>query len=187
MNRRQTFAFIASLLVVAAFSRIIPHAPNFTSMGAVALLGGAWFRNKSVSVLVPMLSLFASDLVLNNLVYGTGTGFVWFYEGAEYVYGSFLLISLIGSFGLKGNAVLKKFGVYAAYSVVSAILFFLISNFGVWMSGTMYPQTAAGLMTCYAAALPYIFSSAAAFLVYGAAIMGIKEWATGRVSATERA
>ncbi|GGH74093.1 DUF6580 family putative transport protein [Phaeocystidibacter marisrubri] len=184
MNRRQTFTFVASLLAVAAFTRLIPHAPNFTSMGAVALIGGAWFRKSSWSVLLPLLALFASDLVLNNLVYSTGSGFTLFYSGAEYIYGAFALISLLGAFGLK-NAKLSKFGRYAIFGGVSAFLFFLISNFGVWMADAgMYSKDFAGLMACYTAAVPYALNSVASFIAYGFAIMGIKEVVEARFAAS---
>lgn len=184
MNRRQTFTFVASLLAVAAFTRLIPHAPNFTSMGAVALLGGAWFRKSSWSILLPLIALFASDLVLNNLVYSAGNGFTLFYDGAVYIYGSFALISLIGAMGLK-SAKLSKFGRYAIFGGVSAVLFFLISNFGVWMADAgMYSKDFAGLMACYTLALPYAINSVASFLVYGFAIMGIKEVVETRFAAS---
>lgn len=185
MNRRQTLLFVASLLLVAAFTRLIPHAPNFTSMGAVALLGGAWLRKNSWSIVLPIVALFASDLVLNNVIYGQGNGFVFFYEGAEYIYGAFVLISLIGALGLKDGGSLNRFVNFALFGGLSTVVFFLLSNFGVWKSGMMYPLTVSGLIECYTLAIPYAFNTLASTLIYGGVLMIIKEnvewkWSTIR-------
>lgn len=180
MNRRQSFAVIAGLLIVAAFTRLIPHYPNFTSLGAVALLGGAWFRNKAWAVLIPLSALFLSDLVLNNAVYAYSDDFVFTYSGMAYVYGAFALVSLIGMLGLKGNARTSNWKGYTLYAIVSTVAFFVISNFGSWLADPMYTKDLQGLVLCYEMALPYAVNSLAGTMVFGFALMFAKEGILGR-------
>ena len=87
---------ILALIFLAAFSRIIPHMPNFTPVGAIALFGGAYFTNKYHAFLVPIFSLWISDLIINNFLFSFYSGFTFFYPGFEWQYSSFLLIKLIG-------------------------------------------------------------------------------------------
>ncbi|SVB25226.1 uncharacterized protein METZ01_LOCUS178080, partial [marine metagenome] len=60
---------LAWLLILAAFSRLIPHPPNFTALGAMALFGGAYVSSRTLAIILPLGALWVSDLILNNLVY----------------------------------------------------------------------------------------------------------------------
>lgn len=154
---------VTVLIVVGALTRILPHAPNFTAIAAVALFSGALVKNRSLAFLIPLTALFVSDLIINNLIYPQYfDGFSLGYAGMWAVYGSFLLVVLMGRLfmipGKPGNMLMM--------SVTSAIVFFLITNFQVWSMGGMYPANAAGLAASYLAALPFLGNMVAGTGVY---------------------
>src|ERR1700688_456189 len=124
------FLVLASMILAAAASRLIPHPPNMTSITAVALFGGAYFSDRRLAFLVPLAALFLSDL------------FLGFYGHMEVQYLSFALIVCIGLWLEKDRSVLK----IAAAALAGSVLFFLLTNFGVWAFGSLYPRTPAGLM-----------------------------------------
>ncbi len=182
------FVVITAIILVAALSRLLPHPPNVTAVGAVALFGATFFAKRWVSLLMPFLALWISDLALNNILYAQYyDGFVWMTPGFEWLYGSFALIVLLGFFMLRGENPLsiwmKKLGfggiklpVLLTASLSASTIFFLISNFGVWMSGTMYPKTIAGLGACYTAALPYFFNTLVGDLFFVGVLFGAYAW-----------
>ena len=63
------FVAVAALVLIAALSRLLPHPPNVTAVGAMALFGGAYLSNRYFAVILPLISLFLSDLILNNVAY----------------------------------------------------------------------------------------------------------------------
>lgn len=163
MNKK--FAFIIALLVIGITSRFIPHYPNFTALGSMALLSGAVLRKPLAAFVLPFIALFLSDIILNNVIYA-GANFTVFYQGAIYVYGALVLTVFLGRLVSKLNA-----RNYVGLSLLSSLLFFLITNFGVWQTGLLYPDTFSGLLACYAAAVPYALSHLAGTIVYGVVIM----------------
>lgn len=170
---------ILSLIVLlAAFSRLIPHPPNFTTIGAMSLFGAAYFSRKYLAFVVPIVAMWLSDLLLNNVIYGQYFDhFVWFYNGFYWTYAAFIFIGFIG-FGL-----LKKVrpANLLIASLSASVIFFLVSNFGVWASGTMYPNTFSGLINCYAAGLPFFKNTLMGDLAYSGALFGIFELAQYKV------
>jgi len=76
-----SYLTIIMLILFASFSRIIPHMPNFTPLGAMALFGGAYLKNKYHALVIPIASLWLSDLVLNNFIFSFYSDFTWFYPG----------------------------------------------------------------------------------------------------------
>lgn len=179
------FIILTTIVVLAALSRLLPHPPNFTPVGAMALFGAAYFAKRWMGLLMPLVALWISDLVLNNVVYGQYyEGFVWLTPGFEWLYGSFALIAVLGFFTLRGNenplsVWAKKIGLgnvqipsLLVASLSASTIFFLVSNFGVWMSGLMYPKTIAGLGTCYAAAVPYFFNTLTGDLLFVGVLFG---------------
>jgi len=165
---------ITLMVFFAAFSRLIPHPANFAPIGAMALFGAAYFSKRYLSFIIPILSMWLSDLVLNNVVYGQYFNhFVWFYPGFYWTYGAFILIGLIGFI------VLKKIKVHYVIigSLSASIVFFLISNFGVWFSTSMYPKDFTGLIVCYTAGLPFFKNTLIGDFVYTGILFGIFEYA----------
>lgn len=167
------FWALSLMIVLAAATRFL-MIPNFTAVGAMGLLGAAHFRHKAWAFALPFAALFLSDLVLNNVFYAQyHEGFVWFHEGAYWTYLGFAGIVLLGILGLRSVSPSRLLGV----SVSASLLFFLISNFGVWVSSAMYSKDAAGLALCYTAGLPFLAPSMLGDLLYAALLFGLYEWA----------
>ena len=147
------FTVLTVLIVACAFSRMIPHLPNFSPLGAIGLFGAAYFSKKWQAFLIPILATWLSDLFINNVIYGQYfPEFTWFYPGFYWQYGSYLLITLAGIF------IFKKVNTkrVLAGTLASTLIFFVVSNFGVWVGGLMYPKNTTGLIACYLAGIPYI-------------------------------
>lgn len=138
-NLTPRFLVLAGLILAAAFTRLIPHPPNFTAIGAMALFGGAYFSKKSFAYAVPLIAMFLSDIIIG------------FHPGMYAVYLSFILIVMIG-ISLSNK---KKIGNIFLASVSASVLFFVITNFALWLTGVLYPKTAAGLAACFTAAIPF--------------------------------
>jgi len=143
-------------IVLAAASRLMPHPPNVTPIAAMALFGGAYFSHRAAAYLVPLAAMALSDLALG------------FHSTLPFVYASFILIVMIGS-RLQRR---KTVPAVASAALVSSVLFFLVTNFGVWATGTMYPKTWAGLATAYGAALPFFRNTVLGDLAYAAVLFG---------------
>lgn len=165
------FGIVALMIVFAALSRLLPHPPNFTPIGGMALFGAAYFSRKYLAFLIPLAALLISDLVLNNIVYPRM--FPEYYDGtfawgvSPWIYGSFILITLLG-FGLLKQIKLPRL---VGTSLLASSLFFLVTNFGVWASG-VYPKTLDGLMACYAAGVPFFWNTLAGDLFYVGVLFG---------------
>lgn len=149
------FFLATSLIVIAAIYRLLPHPPNATPVGAMALVGGLYIGRKYLAFILPLLALFLSDLVINNTIsrsfLSEQTGLVIFSDYMIPVYFSFILIVGIGFILSKQSAFQKiLFG-----TLLSSVSFFIITNFGVWLSSTGYPKNFSGLMMCYEMAIPF--------------------------------
>jgi hypothetical protein len=170
--RKNSPLFIIFLIFLAAFTRLIPHYPNFTAVGAIALFGGAFLHKRYLALLVPVAALFVSDLFLNNLVYsnlsGSSESFTLFYAGSLWVYGAFILIVLLGMKLLKSRSI----GLLAGTSALASIIFFITTNFGMWIGSGIYPKTIGGLAACYYVALPYFWNTLLGDLFYVGVLFG---------------
>jgi hypothetical protein len=148
MNRQNnTLLFSALFLVVAAaFTRLFPHPPNFTAIGAMAIFGGSVIKDKKLALLLPLAALFLSDVCLHLFTPVNG-----FYGISQiFVYGAFILITLLAT-----NMRKRSVGNIAFAAVWSSAIFFLISNVGVWLASGFYAKSISGLMACYATAIPF--------------------------------
>ena len=145
---------LSIIILLAAFTRIMPHPPNFSPMAAIGLFGAAHFAKKWQAFFIPLLGIWLSDLVINNFIYSSSdTNIVWFYNGFYWQYISYIIIIFIGLFIFnKGVSLSKTFGGIVA----SSGIFFLVSNFGVWAGSGMYPKNIAGLISCYIAGIPFM-------------------------------
>ena len=166
------FGILALMILLAAMSRLLPHPPNFAPIGGMALFGAAYFSKRYWAFLVPIVSMWISDLVLNNAVYGQYFDhFVWFYSGSLFTYGAFALIVVLGIFTLKK----VRIPTLIASAFGASVIFFLVSNFGAWFSSMMYPKTFAGLMACYTAGIPFFHNTILGDLVYTGILFGVFE------------
>lgn len=159
------FLVVTLMVFAAAFVRLIPHPPNFAPIAAIALFGGAYFNKKSLAFAVPLSAMFLTDAIIG------------FHSGMWIVYLSFALIVVIGMLMLKKVNV--KNVVFA--SVTASISFFIITNFGVWAFGTMYPKNIAGLIECYIAAIPFIQNTLIGDLFFSGIMFGVFEFAKTKI------
>ena len=140
--------------------RILPHLPNFTPVGAIALFGGVYLR-KRFALVLPVLALFFSDWLIG------------FYKPLLMiaVYGSFLLAVQFG-FWLKKH---KRWYTIGVSAIVSAVLFYLITNFAFWAFTSWYGKTFSGLILCYTAAIPFFRNTLMGNLFYVPLFFGTYE------------
>lgn len=175
------FGIVTLFVLVAAFSRLLPHPQNFAPISAMALFGAAYYNRKHFAFLMPMLAMFLCDIVLTNVVYaGMYDKFVLFYPGALYTYMSFIVIAMVGFVLLKKVSLGRIIG----SSLLASVIFFLISNFGTWASGLMpYSKDLSGLMTCYAAGIPFFRNTLMGDLFYCGVMFGVYELIKAKVPA----
>ena len=178
-SSKNNFYFVLGLILIAAFARIIPHYPNFTPLCAIALFGGKYFNNKYIAYLLPLLALWFSDILINNFILNNYfDGFTLFYSGFYWQYGSFILITLIGRKTLKNISFLRLLGI----SISSSLLFFIISNFGVWISSSFYSKDIFGLVECYVAAIPFYYGTLSGTIFYLFFLFGSYEFLSQKLS-----
>lgn len=180
-NVKPNTMLVAGAILAAALFRLVPHWPNFTPMGAIALMGGALVANRFAGVLIPLVAMVISDyltVVLINFAWTTPTEYFTAPQ-TGFVYLGILSNIFIGY--LLGNVSIKKegFSLFSKHfstsllsaSLVSAILFFLISNFGTWVSG-LTPGNPS-LMAVYALGIPFFGYSLLANVFYSFLFFGI--------------
>ena len=131
--------FVISVIISGALLRFIPHWPNFTPVAAMALFGGAYLGRKHLAFIIPFAAMFLSDLILG------------FHKDMWAVYLAFGLTVFIGTM-IRQNV--RLVSVISA-SIISSVLFFLLTNFAAWLSSPFYPPTFAGLMQSYIAGLAF--------------------------------
>jgi membrane-associated HD superfamily phosphohydrolase len=150
------------LIALAALSRLIPHEYNFTPIGAIALFAGTYITSKRLAFLLPLVTLFISDILL-EITSGTG-----FYRDMIFVYFSIALVVAIG-FLLRGR---EQRQTIMVASLVSSMVFFFITNFGVFLMHDLYPKTGAGLISCYIAGIPFLKGTLMGDLFYNLVLFG---------------
>ena len=149
---------ISSLLVIlGVICRVVPHPPNAVAMGAIALYAGARLPRRWAWS-IPVVAMLLADLFLD---WGTNRPFLassrWF------IYAAFLPIALMGRFAKNSSNPMRLAGL----SISASLWFFVVSNLGVWALDTMYPMTAAGLVACFTAAIPYFGTGDYGFFANG--------------------
>ena len=149
-----------------ALSRIIPHPPNFTPVIAIAVFMPYLTRSLYSAMLVPLSAMFVSDLYL-----GLHSSMFW-------VYTSILLGTTLSHYTMS----MKKTYVHlGSNALLSSTIFFVITNFAVWMSGTMYPLTLDGLLLCYTMAIPFFGNTLAGTLFY-VSLLGLVSYLATNIS-----
>lgn len=154
--RASRFLVILGFIAIGMLSRLFPHPPNFTSINAIALFGTFYLGNQWLSLATVFSTVFLSDLFLGS------------HSTIPFVYLSFGLSTLLGH-GLKEGNSLRRISMICFFS---SLLFFLVTNFGVWMTNTCYPKTMEGLWVCYLAALPFFTNQILGDLAYASLLFG---------------
>jgi hypothetical protein len=153
MNR---FFLLSGMILVAVLAKCVPHPVNFTPIGAIALFAGAHFTSKRAAYLVPLVALLVSDLItgLHVLI--------------PFVYGCFALNVLLGFWIRRQRSALRTISAI----FMGAAVFFLVTNFGSWLAFDTFAKSPAGLLACYASAIPYLINSLLGDLFYSAVLFG---------------
>ncbi len=172
---KSKITIVSSLIVLAGLYRLLPHSYNFTPIGAMALVGGMYMSKKYLAFLLPIAALYLSDLVLNNTInrpfITDQTGFVFFADYMIFVYGAFILTVVLGISLTKSKLASKIF--FGA--VLSSLLFFVITNAGSWLTGTLYPKTFSGLIAALGAGIPFFDNTLLGNLIFVSAFVLIVE------------
>ena len=148
--------FPISLILILAFARLIPHPPNFTPIIAVAIVSGYFFKNINLSLLTLLIAMLISDL------------FIGFYENVIFVYASLLLITFV--FHKISNKI--NFINLFICGFAGSLIFFVVSNFGVWALGSpgvydiAYEKSLSGLIECYILAIPFFGNTFLSTLIF---------------------
>lgn len=147
-------------IALAVILRLIPHVPNIAPIAAMALFGGVYL-NKKYALIIPIIAMMISDI------------FLGFHNTMIFVYGSFLIVGLIGLY-LRNH---KNIASIVAASLLSSVLFFVITNFGVWLMSGMYTKTLTGLMDAYIMGIPFFRNTVLGDLLYVGILFGSYEFA----------
>jgi hypothetical protein len=129
---------IISLIILIIISRIIPHPHNFTPIISFAIMGSWLFQNQMKTIILTFIIMVTSDLILG------------FYENIFYVYAALLFIILSFAKNKKynyQNLILKGF--------LGSLIFFVLTNFCVWIFEDIYPKTLSGIFSCFIYAIPF--------------------------------
>lgn len=147
--------FPVLVVLAAVLMRFLPHPANVAPIAAMALFGGAYL-NKKYATILPLVVMLISDL------------FLGFHKTMPFVYGSFLIASVIGM-ALKDRVKAKT---VVCASLLSSIIFYMVTNFGVWLTSGMYEMTFLGLIKCYVLAIPFFRNTLAGDLFYTVMMFG---------------
>lgn len=167
LNTRNWVLFL--IIVAAAATRFI-HLDsqstwsNFTPVGAIALFGGTYFKNRWKAYLVPLLVLFVSDIFITYSYTGEWT---LFYGGFAWVYACFAIMVFIGSLIKKVNA-----GSVFLGSVAGVFIHWIITDIEPWLAGTLYAKDITGYYQSLVAAIPFERNLLFGNLIFGAILYG---------------
>ena len=154
------------IITFGILSRLVIHTPNFSPVLSMAFLAGMYLKGRQ-AVIVPFVLMVISDLIIG------------FYPLMWLTWGSVMLISVIGLY-LKER---KSLGTVLGGSIISAVLFFIVTNFGAWL--TLYPHTGEGLRQCYILAIPFFRSSFLSTVAYSLVFYAAYEWLLKRYQGSQ--
>ncbi len=172
----RTLTLILFILAIGLSRVLIPligdleGLANYSAIGALAIFGAAYFNNNVKSFSFPILTLLFSDILLSLTVYKSySSGFL--YEGWYWVYAAFALMVVAGKLVMKKVNVLS----FLAATLITVLIHWIVTDFGIWYGSAFYPQTLAGFWTVLAAAIPFEFRFLYGTLGYGAVMFGLFE------------
>ncbi|WCL50084.1 DUF6580 family putative transport protein [Leptospira sp. GIMC2001] len=153
---RSTLFISVALILVAAATRLLPHPANFTPLIAISLFGGAYLANRFLAALIPVGAMFISDLVIG------------FHDLMIPIYLLMIVTSIVGRQLMNSESATK----IGSYSIGSSLVFFVVTNFLVWISSGMYSLDMSGLITCFMMAIPFFQNQVLGDLLYTAFLFG---------------
>ena len=137
------------LIIVLSFSRLIPHPWNFTPILAMGIFSGFYFKNFILGSFVVIFSMFVGDL------------FLGFHSTMLFTYASLMIAVVLGLFINK-----FKFTEILFSGLASSVCFFVVTNFGAWLTLEMYEKNLAGLFKSYVLAIPFFHNTLISTLFY---------------------
>lgn len=155
------------LILVLAVARFLPHPANFTPVMSVALFGSAVFFNRYLGIAMAILAMILSDAV-----YGM-------HSTLPFVYLAMALAGIIG-FSLREKRTPLR---VLTATLAGSVVFFLVTNLGVFLMQDLYPHTATGLLTCYTMALPFFRNSLAGDVFFAGLLFSLHYLAVRRQNA----
>ena len=146
---------IVGLILMGVVARLVPHPANVTPLTAIALFGGTYL-SKRWAILLPLSIVAISDL------------FLGWHNTVLFNWAAFAVTGLV-AWWVRARPDPTRI---AAGALAGSVAFFLITNFGVWLVGGLYPRTLEGFWACYVAAIPFFRNTLVGDLVYTAAFFG---------------
>ena len=154
------------LITLGICSRLVPHLSQFTAILAVAFFAGLYLKGWQ-AIAIPLAIMMASDVIIG------------FHDTMFYTWGSMIMISAIG-LGLQKQ---RNFAMVLGGSMASALVFFVITNFGAFLS--LYPHTLEGLRECYILAVPFFRSTLLSTVAYSLVLYATFEWLSKSIRVRE--
>ena len=155
-------AYLFVVLAAVVHVRWIALPFSFTPVLAALLYFGARMPRKQMWI--PLAALAASDLYLNRVVYGMA-----FNADQIITWGYYAAVILLGAYVIKGWSPVR----IGASALGASVGFFVVSNFAVWLAGTLYPMTASGMATCFVAGLPFYRNQLMSDILFTAVFFGV--------------
>ncbi|MFK7818623.1 MAG: DUF6580 family putative transport protein [Planctomycetaceae bacterium] len=180
MSHMRFFAVLALVFTGAALRLTGMKVPflgvddptNFAPIGAIAIFCGLHFRNRLLALAIPLLATFAADLVLaaqnddfRSYLF-SGTMLFVYVSWFLYVVCGMGLRSFWKKAGVDRSKSILRGTTLVGTSLLGSVVFFLVSNFGVWVASSFYPRTMAGLAECFVAAVPFFRGTLQGDLLY---------------------
>jgi len=156
--QKKEFSIVLLLVLAGVVSRLIPHPANFTALSMLGLFSGFYLKNFKHALIAVFGIMLFSDLLIG------------FYTLMPVIYIALLIPLLIGT---KLRTAKHKAFFAISGGLLSALSFFIITNFAVWFSGLLYPKTIEGLMLCYTAGLPFLRNQLCGDAFYGVLLFAI--------------
>ena len=153
---RRSLGLVYGLILLGVVSRLVPHPWNATPLTAIALFGGTYL-SKRWSILLPLAIVAMSDAWLG-----------W-HSTIPFTWGAFAITGLLAWWVRVRPGAAR----ILAGSLLGSVIFFLVTNFGVWATQSLYPRTLAGLWECYVAGLPFFRNALAGDFLYTAVLFGM--------------
>ncbi|MGI8420223.1 MAG: DUF6580 family putative transport protein [Candidatus Levyibacteriota bacterium] len=169
------------MIIGGVLLRLLPHMPNFAPIAATALFGGVYL-NKRFAILVPLVAMAVSDYLLLYIhpfqypmadfshIYPLTA---MFHASTVFVWGSFIISGFIGMQIKKHKSIQNVL----VGSLLSSVLFFLITNFGFWLGNDLYPKTFNGQIEAYVMAVSFFKWTLLGDLFYTGVFFGAYELA----------
>ncbi len=161
VNKSEILPYL--LILIAIVSRLVPHPPNLTAMGASSLYSGRFLKGKW-QWLVPLVAMLITDF------------FLGWHGTMLFVYGAFALNICLGRYLNRHHTVIHLAGL----TIVASLIFFIITNFGVWLTSGLYAHSLTGLLTCYTMAIPFFGWTLAGDIIFVTLLFSVTKFSLNR-------